>query len=337
MKHYIEKFDKLIKGKQSIDIKFLDDDPLTVLYERNNQSGKICYCMEDETMGKQKVKNIWQPIECTTKCQYLQKGPNGKKACNRIAWLKFFIPEVSIDRLWLMKITSQEAIDNLKGYFVTQKLQGNSLKGIYTIFLYQKEQTDWQGKTHNNYLVDLVEKNTNIQYVTQQVNQNIEQSPAIQAEIKETAETTENKELEQQEKTNNIENKENEAESKENKRKSQIKDTKAKKAKTTQATIEATNQDKSDVINNETYVDYALLSVAEEIIDTPKGKKTYVVGEFCDLNDKVSKIIIKPEFANELIKCNMGTMVKLVIQEKVGLKFATELIYTSKLLKKEVA
>ena len=84
MQHYLEEFNKLIKGKKSIDIQFLDDNPLTVRYERNNQGGRACYCMENEETGKQKVKNLWQPIKCTADCEYRQKDANGKKACNRI-------------------------------------------------------------------------------------------------------------------------------------------------------------------------------------------------------------------------------------------------------------
>ena len=55
MQHYLDKFNETIKGKQSIDIQFLNDNPLSVRYERNNQGGKACYCMANEATGKQKV------------------------------------------------------------------------------------------------------------------------------------------------------------------------------------------------------------------------------------------------------------------------------------------
>lgn len=45
MNVYLQKFDKQIKGKQSIDIEFFDEEPLLVRYVRYNQGGKACHCM----------------------------------------------------------------------------------------------------------------------------------------------------------------------------------------------------------------------------------------------------------------------------------------------------
>lgn len=347
MQHYLEKFNKLIKGKKSIDIQFLDDNPLTVRYERNNQGGRACYCMENEETGKQKVKNLWQPIKCTADCEYRQKDANGKKACNRIAWLKFFIPEISTDRLWLMKITSQEAIDNLEGYIAMQKLQGNSLKGIYTIFLYDAEQTDWQGKTHNNCLVDLVEKNIGTQNVIPQVSQNIEQPQNIQAEVKEIENPTKTVITEtKQAETIPLKSK---ATAKETKKSTTRKSTSktvaestSKKAEKEEAkpVSENNSKDVSTAENlqpKETTGDYALISTTEEIVKTSKGEKKYVLGEFADMEDKMHYIYVKPEFATELMQCDLGTMVHLTVQERANKKFALELTYLVKCIKKQVA
>lgn len=346
MQHYLEKFNKLIKGKKSIDIKFLDDNPLTVRYERNNQGGRACYCMENEETGKQKVKNLWQPIKCTADCEYRQKDTNGKKACNRIAWLKFFIPEIATDRLWLMRITSQEAIDNLKGYIAMQRLQGNSLKGIYTIFLYDAEQTDWQGKTYNNCLVDLVEKNIGIQNTIPQISQNIENPQTIQAEVKEITEptkpvTTETKQTETTPVKSKATAKEAKKTTKKSTNKTAVESTSKKAEKEDTKPVNENNT--KDVSNTEisqpkeTTGDYALISTTEEIVKTSKGEKKYVLGEFADMEDKMHNIYVKPEFADELQQCDLGTMVKLTVQEKAGKKFALELIYLAKCIKKQVA
>ena len=55
------------------------------------------------------------------------------------------------------------------------------------------------------------------------------------------------------------------------------------------------------------------------------------------MNDKISKIFVKPEFVEELQRCDLGTMVKLTVQEKSGKKFAIDLKYIIKCEKKRVA
>lgn len=333
MKHYIEKFDKIIRGKQSIDIQFLDDNPLSVRNERNNQGGRACYCMENETIGRQKVKNLWQPIECTTSCQYLNKDPNGKKACNRIAWLKFLIPEISTDRLWLMRITSQEAIDNLRGYLAIQKLQGNSLRGIYTIFLYQAEQVDGNGKIHNNYLVDIIAKDSNIQNTTPQVNQNVDTE-----KIEKTQKTnTEMKEETEAKISTDSNNKTTSKKTKKSDTKKSADEDNLKKAENKEEKSISENNATANLQSNEIAGDYALISTSEEILKTAQGEKKYVVGQFCDMEDKIHNIYIKPEFAEELTQCDLGTMVNLMVQEKANKKFAIELKYLTKCIKKQVA
>lgn len=106
MQTYLEKFNQQYKGKQSIEIELFNEDPLTTKYARYNQSGEVCYCMADSTQANQKTKNGWQKINCDTyNCQYRQKNEQGKCACNRIGWLKFLIPSVCKDRIFLMRIT----------------------------------------------------------------------------------------------------------------------------------------------------------------------------------------------------------------------------------------
>jgi hypothetical protein len=331
MQHYLEKFNKLIKGKKNIDIQFLDDNPLTVRYERNNQGGRACYCMENEETGKQKVKNLWQPIKCTADCQYLKRDSNDKKACNRIAWLKFFIPEISTDRLWLMKITSQEAIDNLKGYIAMQKLQGNSLKGTYTIFLYDAEQIDRQGKIHNNCLVDIVEKNIATQNTIPQISQNVEHHQTIQAEVKETT-LSKNKDTVKESKKSNTRKSTSKTAAESTSKKAEKEETKSVSENNTKDISTAEN-----LQSKETTGDYAFISTYEEIVKTAKGEKKYVVGEFVDMDDKIHNIYVKHEFANELRQCDIGTMVKLTVQEKADRKFAMDIMYIIKMQKKDVA
>ena len=245
-----------------------------------------------------------------------------------------------------MRITSQEAIDNLKGYIAMQKLQGNSLKGIYTIFLYDAEQTDWQGKTHNNCLVDLVEKNIGTQNTIPQVSQNIEQSQTIHAEVKETTQTTtsEAKKEADSKETTPAKSKANAKETRKSTTGKSTSKTETTSKKAEKEEIKTANEKNSKNVSNneisqskETTGDYALISTTEEIIKTSKGEKKYVVGEFADMDDKMHNIYINPEFATELMQCDLGTMVHLTVQEKSNKKFALELTYLAKCIKKQVA
>lgn len=151
MKSYLEKFNEQYKGKQSIDIVIFNDEPLTMKYARYNQSGEVCSCMVNSNIASLKIKNGWKQIQCDTyNCSYRQKNEQGKCACNRIGWLKFIIPSVCKDRIFLMKITGQKSLNRLDDYFYLQKSQGNPIKGQYTIFLKQESQLNSLGQTFNN-------------------------------------------------------------------------------------------------------------------------------------------------------------------------------------------
>jgi len=332
MQPYSDRFDELIKGSTSMDIQFLDDEPLSIKRVRYNQSGTACYSMNNESTGKQKVKNQWQSIECNSNCEHLIKDEYGKSACNRIAWLKFFIPAISTDRLWLMKITGQQSIDNLDAYLQIQKLQGKSLKNvIFTIFLQQKEQTNCLGKTFNNYVLDISRKEDFIQ--TNQIPQKTEKpkdsstkhpqnvnksvSKQEQTEITEKATTlaTSSNEKEQKGATKKvIKNKDKKAETKTN-----------DKNETSAKATEFTNH-------------YILESTFTEKITNKNGEtKEYLIGKFYDTNDNACEIVIKPEDAEELKKCELGTLVELMIKEVAERKFAIDLKYINKLIKNVAA
>ena len=158
MQGYLQKFDEIYKGKTYIEIEFISDEPFSAKYSRSNQSGQVCYCMFGTDQANQKTKDGWQKVDCLgQECQYRQKKENGPSDCKKVGWLKFLIPKIATDRIWLMKTTSTQAIDSLNEYFSLQKAQGNSVKGRYILFLKQVENSK-DGKTFNNYIVDIMKK-----------------------------------------------------------------------------------------------------------------------------------------------------------------------------------
>lgn len=348
MQAYLQKFNTLYKGKKSIDIELFNEEPLTMKYARYNQSGEVCYCMADSNRANQKTKNGWQKINCDTyNCGYRQRNEQGKCACNRIGWLKFLIPSVCKDRIFLMRITGQTSINRLDDYFCLQRAQGNSIKGKYTLFLKQEEQSNSLGKTFNNYVLDILkkedfnstklipqntEKSEELSTISDKnVDNKLEKTNITQSNIEATkkvvlpSETTETQK-ETTTKTN-----------KKNTTKEIIKkESKNNSKKATDTTKSTTNKEKiSEITNADNNLSncYTLLSTFTEKI----ADKNYLIGKFADINDQISNIAIRPEDAEELAECDLGTFVKLDVSENKGIKFAIKLEFIEKTLKKVAA
>lgn len=336
MKSYLDKFNKLFKGKPNIEIEFFDEEPLSKKYVRYNQSGEVCRSPEGSNNAKQRVKNGWQQINCDTyNCQYRQKNEHGKYACNRIGWLKFLIPDVSTDRIFLMRITGQTSINNLDDYIKLQKAQGKSIKGRYIIFLKQKEQSNSLGQTFNNYVLDILKKENF---------ESIEQIPKTTEKSKELSKdndknvnnavvnlnTTPSSSEVKQEVTQTQEIIETLKE--ETATKTTKKGTESKSKKTDDKSKDTKTQETS--VENDNFKNcYVLLNTFNEKI----GDRDYLMGQFADMKDQISNIAIRPEHARELEKCDLGTFVRLDVKEIKGRKFAVKLEFIEKTQKKVVA
>ena len=344
MQAYLNKFDELIKGAKNIDITFVDNNPLTIKRERYTTVGKACYCKDNETIGMQKQQNQWKEVECNSNCPYSQRDENGKSACNRIAWLKFFIPSITTNRIWLMKITGQESIDNLDAYFTIQKMQGKSLNNIYTIFLTQKEQKTSKGQTFNNYILDIIEKenfvsDTSIpkqnqmkENLSTKRNQNVNNQVVKKTQLtQDTNKTT----VANTHKVNNTQLTETEKiimpSVDTTMKTTSIKTTTKRKSKKNEEQLKEQTVKKTKEKNTENFNNYyILLKTYNETIENKGQTKEYLIGEFSDMNDKISKIIIRPENAEEIMACDLGTIVKLDIQEVGNRKFAIKLEFIEK-------
>lgn len=337
MKKFLQKFDDLYKGKQYIEIEFYDDNPLTKKFVRYNQSGDVCHCIEGQTTGSQKTKNGWQPIECNTEeCEHRQKNEAGKCACNRIAWLKFFIPDVCQDRIWLMRITGQTSINRIDAYINLQKVLGNTLNGRYILFLKQEEQTSKStGQTFNNYVLDILRKEDFI--LTNEIPQTTEKpkelSTAKAQNVNNNVVNQEQTENKSQTVTDNTQTDEKKTKEKTTKKETtQKKETKSKSKKADE------NKTETPAEENEFANHYILDSTFKENITNKKGEsKEYLIGKFYDINDTPCDIVIKPENAVELQECAFGTVVEIQVQDVAGRKFAIDLKFVSKLTKKVAA
>lgn len=340
MQKFLERFNELYRGKKSLDIELLEE-PFSMKYARYNQSGEVCHCMSDSNTANVKMPNGWQSIQCDrVNCQYRQKNEQGKMSCNRIGWLKFLIPSICQDRIWLMRITGQTSLDRLNDYFKLQKLRSQPIKGHYTLFLKQEEQSNFMGKTFNNYVLDILKKEDFISEKTipqtiknpQKTNVNdvnnsldYDNSTAIQKStpVSSGSETENSKKKTTKKSTKTTSTSQ----------KNELND----KSKDTNKTVpDVPNNAENEAITLKTSIDnynnyYVLESTYKEKIQNKKGEeKEYLVGHFFDMEDKQIDIVINPKDEVELSECDLGTIVKLDIKDVAGRKFAIDLFYIDK-------
>lgn len=319
MNFLLNRFDEKYPKQTFLNVQFFDEDPLSIRKARYNQSGAVCYCMEGTSKGKQKVSNKWQDIECSSNCQYCvkQKGAS-KPACNYEGTLKFLLPEISQDRIWYMKITGQQSISNLEEYIKFQKYLGNSLKGTYTIFLNQIEQTNSEGKKFNNFVIDIVKaedfnsnNNSNSQIDSKNPiisTQNIDDTIPSQVQNEKNTQKDTKKPNRQTKTSTKKDAKTNNTNvvtsTSDGKNDSQMKQT------------QVTDEKKNNA--PETHQEHCFLYDTEYKNFKKSGKDTeYLIAKVADVNDKTTDVVVKPEFREKIEKCDIGT--ELIIElEKFG-------------------
>lgn len=331
MIEFLKKFNDIYENKSSIDIEIFDEEPLTTKYTRYNQGGTVCSCPTTSNIAYQKTKEGWKEVECSKDCIHRQRNKQGKCNCNRIGWFKFFMPKICTDRIWLMKITGQTSINRLHDYFELQRMQGKSIKGHYNLFLKQEEISDFTGKTYNHYILDIVSKNNNV-FLNNVLS---------------------TKELDSKSSTEKVKNVDNIVQNIENSENQKQKNNTTKKQEKTSAEItnkcEKTTSKKTDVVNKEEEKSkvqqeecsldncYILIRTYNQEIKQKSGEnKSYVMGEFYDMEDKQFNVAIKPEDAEELQMCETGTVTRLELQTFNDVHFAVKLEYVQK-LKKNIA
>lgn len=285
---------------------------LTIRKIRYNQGGAVCYCMAGTSKGKQKISNKWQDIECRSDCKYCIKQEGASKAiCNYEGTLKFMIPEISQDRIWIMKITGQQSISNLEAYINFQKYLGNSIKGNYTIFLNQIEQTNSEGKKFNNYVIDIVKaenfnsnnnlisKNNTDKESTQVANK---QNNSNSIKMQEKSEDNSKQLINPKEQLDNKSGLDN-----------NIDDNASING------METTTQQKQpknteNKIKN--YKEHCFLFDTEYKNFKKDGKDVeYLIAKVTNIDDKIIDVVVKPELREELEKCDVGTELIIDLEE----------------------
>lgn len=335
MIEFLKKFNEIYENKSSIDIEIFDENPLTTKYARYNQGGIVCSGSTTSNIAYQKTKEGWKEVECSKNCIHRQRNKQGKCNCNRIGLLKFLMPLICTDRIWLMNITGQTSINRLHDYFELQRMQGKSIKGHYSLFLKQEKVSDFMGKTYNHYILDIVNKNNKVllNNISSKKELNSNLSTEKEKNVDNTSQIIENSKNQQEENQKNSTTKTQE--------KSNTKTTNKNKKSSDEKEIVA---DKNMVENQNTKQEecsldncYVLIRTYNQDIEQKNGeKKSYVMGEFYNMEDKQFNVAIKPEDAEELLKCDTGTVTKMELQAIGNVHFALKLEYVQK-LKKNIA
>ena len=335
---FSEKYPKV----KTITIRIVSENPFFTRMARYNQGGSVCYHKIEENQGKQRIAGKWQKNECKADCPYrVAKEGQQKPACNREGHLYFMLPEICSDRLWNMIITGQESIDNLKGYFEWQKVIGNSVMGDYKICLAQKEQTTKEGKKFYNYVLDIIRKEDvnssnpipEKQSNTKQLSTN--SSPNVNSNIAKPISNVNNVEQTEQAKAEKTTNQVEEVSSNIEKKNTK-KSTKTKKVEN--AKQKEPKENKQDNNEQDEFANlYSLIETSKKMFEKDGKPTEYVIGNFVDMDDKPVNVIIAPQFADELLQCDIGTMVKMDLQTVGNKTFTNNIEYVQKALKNVAA
>lgn len=332
MQFLLNRFNEKYNQEKKINIRFFDDEPLSVRHIRYNQGGAVCYCKENETQGKQKVSNVWKPVNCTSDCKYkMSADVTSKPMCNLEGTLKFLLPEISTDRIWIMKITGQTSIKRLKAYIALQKHLGNPIIGDYTLFLKQEEQTNKMGKTFNNYVLDIVKNENFISNNTIPSNQaNHKQLSTIAPQNVDNTTLNSN--------TTVVGNTKTESKSKQDKTTEKKSAQKAIKSKQETITQDESKQKQENTELKNEFENYYILVETSKKTLMKAGKPTeYLIGNFVDMKDQTIDVVIPPQFATELSQCDIGTTVILDLATVGDKTFTNNIQYVQKCLKKVAA
>ena len=325
------RFNEKYPQSKMLHIRFFTENPLIIRNARYNQSGLVCYCGYNQSEGKQKNEGKWTPIKCSEECQYRIAEENKRPACSCEGNLKFLLPDISMDRIWTMKITGYTSIFRLKEYIEFQKYLGNSIIGDYYLFLKKETQTNRESKSFENFILDIVRKeevdsnssnqkqeqvSTNTQKIVDKPIQNSKPKENISAK-------TDKKVSEPVINTVNVPN--------------NNKDTVEKKVATTNA-VTVTENKTNDVktqnsqhTTDDPFKNYYVLVESFERELQKDGKPTkYQFATFVDQDNKTIDAVISPKFINELSECDTGTTVILDIQTAGKLIIANDIKFVQK-------
>ena len=324
------RFNEKYPQSKMLHIRFFTENPLLIRNARYNQSGLVCYCGYNQSEGKQKIEGKWTPIKCSEGCQYRVAEDSHRPACSCDGNLKFLLPDISMDRIWTMKITGYTSIFRLKEYIEFQQYLGNSIIGDYYLFLKKETQTNREGKSFENFILDIVRKDEfdSNNFIEKQEQSSTNTQKNVDNSIKNSVQN------ENIPTKTNIEVKETVVKAVDN-----DKTEKNPISTTTKTTMEngtttktkKVNSDNSKDSPNNQFKDYYVLVESYEKELQKDGKPTkYQFATFVDQNDTTIDAVIAPQFIKEFSQCDTGTTVILDLKTAGKLIIANDIKFVQK-------
>lgn len=353
----VKKFNN-IYGENPVKIKvhFFNEEPFTVRNARYNQSGLTCYCMLGEQIGKEKVNKKWKEKECLSTCEYAKSSNDTKPLCTKEGTLKFLLPEISNDRVWILKIKGITVINRIQSYIESQKLLGNSMIGDFYLYLTQEKHIrQFDGNVFKNFTLDILKAEDEI--ISQEVTVNsIQEEKSVESKqtvenINSKAKKTDNKKRTQKVNKNENQNVAQEIMPTENKETTELvifkdkkEDNKKQVKKSNKDESQANNSSKTKESKIETAKEgeydfdrcYYFMNTEPTTINVNGKAKEYTIAKFMDMNDTEVLAIVKNEIAEELKECDIGTVMILDIIENSNKKWVTNCKFVQK-CQKEIA
>lgn len=332
MQHLNTRFEQLYNKQKEVIIYIFSEDACSIKRVKKNQSGTVCYCLADSEIAKEKVNKKWVEKQCTETCESRQT--NGKKAamCQEELTLRFLIPNVSKDRIFILQSKSYHTRNNIFSYINLQKQLGNSIKGYYKLFLTEKV-SEKEGNKFTNYVVDIVKlEDSDLQAI-----------PKNSITTNTTTITTNNQTSQNSKPTTNVITKNNNSEQiketpKTNKDTVKQKKQVQTKAKPEQKQVEVPTTENTTIKPTEDNLQKYYILLDTSVIELEKKGQLvkYTQGHFVNKDDKECNIILHPNFAGEIVECALGSQFLFDTIEKDGKIFATSFQVIDKQLKEAV-
>lgn len=314
MKHLSHKFNKLYDKKQEVTIYLFSEQAYSLKKVKRNQSGVSCYCLSDSEKAKERVNKQWTEKECLETCEFRQAKGNQKPMCQDELTLKFLIPNVSKDRVWIFQTRSYHTINNIRSYINLQRQLGNKIQGYYKLFLFQKD-TEKDGHKFRNYVADIIRQEepileepqtvkTDISVITEDTATELEKKAFNDALEENSKKVTTIEPL----KENPVNNTTSEVTEKEPSKPKKVTTRKPKKIEAiTETKLESSDEGNFEITaTEENLAKYYVLLETKTIELMKEGQKTeYIQGKFINKDDKELEIVLHPNFANEIAQCEL--------------------------------
>ncbi|MCI9038458.1 MAG: hypothetical protein HFJ29_01025 [Clostridia bacterium] len=287
----VDIFKQLYPGQPKIlKIRFVDEDPFSFKYKRyvNNKIACIGNGTKAITIGKNAKGNNEQiEVECSKECEHRLTGK-----CKLVGSLKFVLEGIEAGGVWLIKTTGGLSLSNIASEIVKYKKAGMSIVDVPFELKLDAQESIAYGTYYSLDLrrTDIKPQLTNVTPSLNSGDIPVETTKQIAEGKKETETETKQKE--------NI--------------KKQNKEVEQPKKEKEQVTNEIPKEtDKEQQVKEDFSDIFYVVEISDILIQNKNFKKIILQ----DINSQDNEYILHPKASQDILKCGIGTMIKLLKSE----------------------